>query len=530
MTTAIPAPVEGFDDAALARAAADGDRFAFGAIYDRYADRLHDFCIGMLRDRDTAADCVQDVFVTAATRLPQLREPDRLRSWLYAIARNEALARIRHRRREQPSEQLPEMASGEPDLATLAARTELAGLISQACRGLSDRDQVVHELAYRQGLNGPELADALGVTHRNANTLVERVRVTIQRSLGALLVCRGVKADPARCPEMAALTDNWDGQFTVLMRKRTARHIDTCRICDDDQARMVNPAALLASVPVFLPAPVWLREQTLAQVEPIFPGVDAHAGADDPSAGAASQTATDPSWWPARDLDTTDLDSPVPATLPRHLQGSASESGAAKASAAYLGRHIPVVVGIGLLILLGGVAAILAVPAIYRVTPINAPGEAATTTPVSTTPGPTTITNPQPGGGGPTVPSVTPTPGPTTITNPQPGGGGPTVPSVTPTPGPTTITNPQPGGGGPTVPSATPTPGPTTITNPQPGGGGPTVPSTTALQSTPPPSPTSSTKKPKPPMGPTGLNPPKQQDPSGSCPPNTTCPTGGPFS
>jgi DNA-directed RNA polymerase specialized sigma24 family protein len=56
-------------DADLARAAAAGDRAAFAGIYDRYADRLHDFCVGMLRDRDGAADCVQDTFCIAATRL-----------------------------------------------------------------------------------------------------------------------------------------------------------------------------------------------------------------------------------------------------------------------------------------------------------------------------------------------------------------------------------------------------------------------------------------------------------------------------
>ena len=163
MTTAYARSAAADDDATLAVAAASGDRAAFAAIYDRYANRLYDFCIGMLRDRDAAADCVQDVFVTAAGRLDQLREPDRLRSWLYAVARNEALARIRERRRVQPSDELPEIASGEPDLATLAARSELADLISDACGGLTDRDQLVLELSYRQGLSGPELADALGV-------------------------------------------------------------------------------------------------------------------------------------------------------------------------------------------------------------------------------------------------------------------------------------------------------------------------------------------------------------------------------
>ena len=43
-------------DAELARASAAGDRMVFADIYDRYADRLHDFCAGMLSDRDGAAD------------------------------------------------------------------------------------------------------------------------------------------------------------------------------------------------------------------------------------------------------------------------------------------------------------------------------------------------------------------------------------------------------------------------------------------------------------------------------------------
>jgi DNA-directed RNA polymerase specialized sigma24 family protein len=93
MTIAPLEPSDALDDAELALAAAGGNQLAFSAIYDRYADRLHDFCVGMLRDGDAAADCVQDVFVTAATKLVQLQDPNRLRAWLYAIARHEALAR-----------------------------------------------------------------------------------------------------------------------------------------------------------------------------------------------------------------------------------------------------------------------------------------------------------------------------------------------------------------------------------------------------------------------------------------------------
>jgi RNA polymerase sigma factor (sigma-70 family) len=253
-------------DAELARASAAGDRTAFAGIYDRYADRLHDFCAGMLGDRNGAADCVQDAFCIAATRLPQLRDPDKLRPWLYSIARNEALRRIRERRRETPSEDLPDTASGEPGPDTLAARTELADLIADAAGGLSDRDRSVLELAFRHGLNGPDLAEALGVSPSNANTIVHRLRDTIERSLGALLVSRRVR-NTGGCQELAAILDDWDGHFNVLMRKRISRHIESCDVCDEERRRLVTPAALLGAAPVFIPAPEWLRERTLSEVQ-----------------------------------------------------------------------------------------------------------------------------------------------------------------------------------------------------------------------------------------------------------------------
>ncbi len=418
MTTARPTPTAADDDAALVLAAASGDRAAFGTIYDRYADRLHDFCVGMLRDRDAAADCVQDVFVTAASRLTQLREPERLRSWLYAIARNEALARIRHRRREQPSDQLPETHSGEPDLATLAARSELADLISDACGGLSDRDQVVLELSYRQGLDGPELAEALGVTNKNANTLAERLRETIVRSLGALLVCRQVRADPNRCPELAALVEHWDGQFTVLMRKRAARHIESCVLCEEQRARMVTPAALLGSVPLTVPAPVWLRKSTLFHAGNALPPAgspvptpsgshpSAHPGSqpDARGVGTGSSHANDASWWPSHDLDTSDLpDQPsAPSTAGESGPSVQKRSVPTDGTPGYLRRHIWAVAGVAAIVAAGG-AVLLTVPRIYQVDPTSSTSHPA---PSRSAISPEPASNPKPGPAAPIVPPV----------------------------------------------------------------------------------------------------------------------------
>lgn len=254
-------------DGDLARASAEGDRQAFAEIYDRYADRLYDFCVGLIGDRDAAADCVQDTFCVAAKDLGGLREPDKLRPWLYSIARHHAMRRLRHRYREEVSDELPDMVSHEASPETLAGQSELARLVADAAGGLSDRDRELLDLSYRHGLDGPELAETLGVTLTSANTMMFRLRQTVERCLGALLVARTVQANPDACAELAAMLKGWDGQFTVLMRKRMARHIDSCDTCEQDQRRQVNPVALLGGAPVFIPAPTWLRRQTLDRVQ-----------------------------------------------------------------------------------------------------------------------------------------------------------------------------------------------------------------------------------------------------------------------
>jgi RNA polymerase sigma factor (sigma-70 family) len=298
MTAARRAELIGPDatDAELAVAATSGDRGAFALIYDRYADKLHDFCVGMLRDRDAAADCVQDAFCTAATKLTELREPDKLRPWLYSVTRNEALRRIRDRRRELLSDEVPDMASTEAGPEVLAARTELAELIAEAAGGLSDRDRAVLQLAYHHGMDGPELAEALDVSPSAATKMVQRLRDTVERSLGALLVCRRAKADPDACPELAAVLEGWDGKFTVLMRKRVARHIESCPICDEERRLRVTPAALLGASPVLVPAPGWLRERTLEAVELPSGTTPSGSGSGSGSGGAGSTAGSRRPW------------------------------------------------------------------------------------------------------------------------------------------------------------------------------------------------------------------------------------------
>src|SRR6266545_1959848 len=282
-------------DAELVAAAMAGDRGAFAAIYDRYADRLHDFCWSLLRDRDEAADATQDAFLVAAERLGQLRDPERLRPWLYAVARSQALRRARARQRVVPEEEMidrPDTAAG-PERATEQA--DLRELVWNAAAGLSERDRALLDLHLRQGLEGAELGEAMGIPAGHAYVLLSRLRDQVERSLGALLVARLGRRD---CPDLAKLLTGWDGRFSPLIRKRVARHVDDCDVCGERRRVVASPLALLAAVPP-LPAPTTLRDRVLEGfqltgahgTQPPGQGPDP-GGPTGPAVAAASQPVT----------------------------------------------------------------------------------------------------------------------------------------------------------------------------------------------------------------------------------------------
>ena len=93
----------GMRDREVVAAIVAGDPAGLAEAYDRYATPLYSFCRTMLREPADAADAVQDTFVIAAPRMSGLRDPERLRSWLYAVARNAIADRGRSRIEPPPS-------------------------------------------------------------------------------------------------------------------------------------------------------------------------------------------------------------------------------------------------------------------------------------------------------------------------------------------------------------------------------------------------------------------------------------------
>jgi RNA polymerase sigma factor (sigma-70 family) len=254
-------------DREIVAAIVAGDPAGLAAAYDCYAAALHGYCRSLLAEPADAADAVQDTFVIAAAKLGDLRDPDRLRPWLYAVARNECHRRLRGRARIASLEEAGEVtdpAQTEPRGADQAALKEL---VTSAVAGLNPGDREVIELSLRHDLNGADLADALGVPVNQAHALASRARAQLERSLGALLVARSGRKS---CAELDAILAGWDGDLTILLRKRISRHVESCETCGERKRRELSPAMLFSMLPL-VALPRGLRQQVLRLVSDSSP-------------------------------------------------------------------------------------------------------------------------------------------------------------------------------------------------------------------------------------------------------------------
>ena len=158
------------DELALVVAARDGDRDAFGRLYERYRRMVHGVLLARV-PRGHVEDLVQDVFLSALKRLDSLRDPARFGGWLAMIARNRAIDF--HRRTRETVALTDEMAGAQAggDAEALA----VLGML----RTLPEAYRETLVLRLVQGMTGPEIAARTGMTEGS-------VRVNLHRGIKLL--------------------------------------------------------------------------------------------------------------------------------------------------------------------------------------------------------------------------------------------------------------------------------------------------------------------------------------------------------
>ena len=151
-------------DTDLLALARGGDSSALELLVTRHQGVVYRFLLSFLKDEDQAADTAQDTFLKALDRLDGFRGDSSFRTWLLAIARNEALGliRARERRREEALEQtefLPDDAEAPDDIAV---RAEEVRRVRTALERLPEKQRLSVSLRLFDELSFREIGEIIG--------------------------------------------------------------------------------------------------------------------------------------------------------------------------------------------------------------------------------------------------------------------------------------------------------------------------------------------------------------------------------
>lgn len=154
------------DDTELVRLARGGDRVALEVLVTRHQGVVFRFLLGFLKDEDRAADATQDTFLKALDRLDGFRGESAFRTWLLAIARNEALGTIRShgRRREEELTDAEGLSDASLPPDENAVQQQELERVREVLGRLPEKQRLSVSLRLFDGLSFREVAEAIGST------------------------------------------------------------------------------------------------------------------------------------------------------------------------------------------------------------------------------------------------------------------------------------------------------------------------------------------------------------------------------
>ena len=184
------------EDAELMKRVRDGDRAAFGRLYDRHARSVVSFAYRFVQDRAKAEELAQEIFLKLFRSAGSYEPRARFKTFLFRIASNHCLNE--RRRGEYKAEtKLPETPDGRPAIDPAAPAGEgpheaLAGrdlekALGEALAELPERERVAFCLGRFEGMAYKDIAAALDASEPAVKSLIHRATVSVARALAPVL-------------------------------------------------------------------------------------------------------------------------------------------------------------------------------------------------------------------------------------------------------------------------------------------------------------------------------------------------------
>jgi RNA polymerase sigma factor, sigma-70 family len=180
-------------EARLVKRALKGDQHAFVDIVDLYQDKLYHMAYRMLYNRQEAEDVVQDTFLRVYRNLDRYDDSMKFSTWIYRIATNLCIDRLRRRR---PTYSLDAESTDHegldgysvmpsddrtPESEILLSETQR--IIRQAIENLPAKYKTVMVLRYLQDMSLQEISDVMDMPVTTIKTRVHRGREFLRKRL-----------------------------------------------------------------------------------------------------------------------------------------------------------------------------------------------------------------------------------------------------------------------------------------------------------------------------------------------------------
>ena len=157
-----------------------GDTNAFAVLVDRYKDMVFTLSLKMLKDREEAEEVSQDTFLKIYKSLSKFNGESKLSTWIYKVAFNTCLDRLKRNKRLQPFAGLDEFT--EPEALSLMnvldsiEDKERKQMIQDCMHLLPGEDSFLLTLYYFEEQSLEEIAKIIGITPNNVKIRLYRSR------------------------------------------------------------------------------------------------------------------------------------------------------------------------------------------------------------------------------------------------------------------------------------------------------------------------------------------------------------------
>ncbi len=181
------------DDASLVEACRAGRTEAYGELVARHQDRLYPMVLRLVGSREDALDVLQDAFTRGFEKLDQYRGGSSFYTWIYRIAVNQAVSRLR-RGRLRRTLRLLDLRGGRPihdppdespsSVPSHAAeRAEREAMVESALAALEPDHRAVVILKDFEGRRYEEIGELLGIPVGTVRSRLHRARQQLRRLL-----------------------------------------------------------------------------------------------------------------------------------------------------------------------------------------------------------------------------------------------------------------------------------------------------------------------------------------------------------